>query len=211
MTGLSRSNLMYMRAFAQAWPDNEIVPHLVGQLNSSRSIQFAHPIHHLFRLLPIVPTKMKLVRQTDGGQSRKAIVILSLMATLLLVACANPDENDKAACVPAEDLLLTTELAELEPSAPFRSETGLIEVITLRILQPNPLTSALSSRSLFVLAADAEPNIGIAANDTVTIGDQRVPSVDLGKPAVVALEPGDYRIYTTGSLEIEVRECAVNQ
>lgn len=32
MTGLSRSNLMYMRAFAQAWPDNEIVPQLVGQL-----------------------------------------------------------------------------------------------------------------------------------------------------------------------------------
>jgi len=32
MTGLSRSNLMYMRSFAQAWPDRSIVPQLVGQL-----------------------------------------------------------------------------------------------------------------------------------------------------------------------------------
>lgn len=149
--------------------------------------------------------------QTNGRQSQKAIIILSLAGALWLVACANPDENNKAACVPAEDLLLKTELAELEPSAPFRSETRMIEVITRRILKPNPLTSALASRSLFVLAADAEPNIETAANDTVTIGDQRVPAVDLGKPAVIALEPGDYRIYTTGSLEIEVRECALDQ
>ena len=32
MTGLSRSNLLYMRAFAQAWPTREVVPQLVGQL-----------------------------------------------------------------------------------------------------------------------------------------------------------------------------------
>ena len=32
MTGLSRSNLLYMRAFAQAWPSDAIVPQLVGLL-----------------------------------------------------------------------------------------------------------------------------------------------------------------------------------
>ena len=32
MTGLSRSNLMYMRNFAEAWADEAIVPQLVGQL-----------------------------------------------------------------------------------------------------------------------------------------------------------------------------------
>ena len=32
MTGLSRTNLMYMRALAAAWPDPEIVPRLVGRL-----------------------------------------------------------------------------------------------------------------------------------------------------------------------------------
>jgi predicted nuclease of restriction endonuclease-like (RecB) superfamily len=32
MKGLSRANLMYMRAFAQAWPDAEIVQQAVGQL-----------------------------------------------------------------------------------------------------------------------------------------------------------------------------------
>jgi predicted nuclease of restriction endonuclease-like (RecB) superfamily len=32
MRGLSRSNLMSMRAFAAAWPDEEIVQQVVGQL-----------------------------------------------------------------------------------------------------------------------------------------------------------------------------------
>lgn len=32
MSGLSRSNLMAMRAFAEAWPDAAIVQQLVGQL-----------------------------------------------------------------------------------------------------------------------------------------------------------------------------------
>ena len=33
MKGFSRANLMYMRAFAEAWPDAEIVQQAVGQLS----------------------------------------------------------------------------------------------------------------------------------------------------------------------------------
>lgn len=32
MKGFSRANLMYMRAFAEAWPDAAIVQQVVGQL-----------------------------------------------------------------------------------------------------------------------------------------------------------------------------------
>ncbi|MFX8852677.1 DUF1016 N-terminal domain-containing protein, partial [Acinetobacter baumannii] len=32
MQGFSRSNLLYMRAFAEAWPDKQIVQQAVGQL-----------------------------------------------------------------------------------------------------------------------------------------------------------------------------------
>jgi predicted nuclease of restriction endonuclease-like (RecB) superfamily len=32
MKGFSRANLMYMRAFAEAWPDSQIVQQAVGQL-----------------------------------------------------------------------------------------------------------------------------------------------------------------------------------
>lgn len=32
MRGFSRANLMYMRAFAEAWPDSEIVQQAVGRL-----------------------------------------------------------------------------------------------------------------------------------------------------------------------------------
>ena len=33
MKGFSRSNLLYMRAFAEAWPDPQIVQQVVGQLS----------------------------------------------------------------------------------------------------------------------------------------------------------------------------------
>jgi len=39
MKGFSRANLMYMRAFAEAWPDAEIVQQAVGQL------PWLHPYH----------------------------------------------------------------------------------------------------------------------------------------------------------------------
>jgi predicted nuclease of restriction endonuclease-like (RecB) superfamily len=32
MKGFSRANLLYMRAFAEAWPDSSIVQQAVGQL-----------------------------------------------------------------------------------------------------------------------------------------------------------------------------------
>ena len=32
MKGFSRSNLLYMRAFAEAWPDEQIIQQLAGQL-----------------------------------------------------------------------------------------------------------------------------------------------------------------------------------
>jgi predicted nuclease of restriction endonuclease-like (RecB) superfamily len=38
MRGFSRANLMYMRAFAEAWPDPEIVQRVVGQLSWSANL-----------------------------------------------------------------------------------------------------------------------------------------------------------------------------
>ncbi len=39
MRGLSRANLLYMRAFAEAWPDREIVQRVVGQLPWGQNIE----------------------------------------------------------------------------------------------------------------------------------------------------------------------------
>ena len=39
MTGLSRANLLYMRAFAEAWPDPEIVQRVVGRLPWGQNIE----------------------------------------------------------------------------------------------------------------------------------------------------------------------------
>ena len=39
MRGFSRANLMYMRAFAEAWPDAAIVQQLVGQLTARAAVR----------------------------------------------------------------------------------------------------------------------------------------------------------------------------
>ena len=44
MSGLSRTNLLYMRAFAETWPDEAIVQQVVGQI----------PWGHNVRLLELV-------------------------------------------------------------------------------------------------------------------------------------------------------------
>ena len=39
MRGFSRANLLYMRAFAEAWPDPEIVQRVVGRLPWGQNIE----------------------------------------------------------------------------------------------------------------------------------------------------------------------------
>lgn len=48
MRGLSRSNLMAMRAFADAWPDEEIVQQVVGQLPWGHNVDLIHRHDRLF-------------------------------------------------------------------------------------------------------------------------------------------------------------------
>jgi predicted nuclease of restriction endonuclease-like (RecB) superfamily len=69
MKGFSRANLMYMRAFAQAWPDEAIVQQLVGQL----------PWGHNLVLLTKLKTKKQRLsyaqRATEHGWSRNMLAI----------------------------------------------------------------------------------------------------------------------------------------
>lgn len=45
MKGLSRTNVFYMRAFAKAWPDPEIVQQLVGQLPWGHNVRLLDKIN----------------------------------------------------------------------------------------------------------------------------------------------------------------------
>jgi predicted nuclease of restriction endonuclease-like (RecB) superfamily len=69
MKGLSRTNLLYMRAFAEAWPEEQIVQQLVGQL----------PWGHNVRLLDHVKAheeRVWYIRQAiEHGWSRNTLVI----------------------------------------------------------------------------------------------------------------------------------------
>lgn len=67
MKGLSRTNLLYMRAFAEAWTDELIVQQLVGQI----------PWGHNVRILDYAKTPEErefYVRQTiENGWSRNIL------------------------------------------------------------------------------------------------------------------------------------------
>jgi predicted nuclease of restriction endonuclease-like (RecB) superfamily len=68
MKGFSRTNLLYMRAFAEAWPDEPFVQQVVGQI----------PWGHNLRILDLVKTRTErewYVRQTvQNGWSRNVLV-----------------------------------------------------------------------------------------------------------------------------------------
>jgi predicted nuclease of restriction endonuclease-like (RecB) superfamily len=69
MKGFSRTNLLYMRAFAQAWPDEPFVQQVVGQI----------PWGHNLRILDLVKTQPErewYIRQTvQNGWSRNVLVL----------------------------------------------------------------------------------------------------------------------------------------
>lgn len=67
MKGFSRANLMYMRAFADAWPDGEIVQQAVGHLPWG---------HNLVLLSKLKTTELRLAyahRAIEQGWSRNAL------------------------------------------------------------------------------------------------------------------------------------------
>ena len=69
MKGLSRTNLLYMRAFAEAWPDEEIVQQVVGQM----------PWGHNVRLMESVKsreTRLWYIQKTiEHGWSRNILAM----------------------------------------------------------------------------------------------------------------------------------------
>jgi predicted nuclease of restriction endonuclease-like (RecB) superfamily len=69
MKGLSRTNLLYMRAFAEAWPNEPIVQQLVGQI----------PWGHNLRLLDLVKNREERLwyaqAATENGWSRNVLVL----------------------------------------------------------------------------------------------------------------------------------------
>jgi predicted nuclease of restriction endonuclease-like (RecB) superfamily len=68
MTGFSRTNLLYMRAFAAAWPEEPFVQQVVGQI----------PWGHNLRILDLVKTPQErqwyIYRAIEHGWSRNVLV-----------------------------------------------------------------------------------------------------------------------------------------
>jgi len=92
MTGLSRTNLLYMRAFAEAWPEKPFVQQVVGQI----------PWGHNLRILDLLKTPQErewyirqaikhgwsrnvLVHQIEGGLHRRQGKALTNFKTTLPV------------------------------------------------------------------------------------------------------------------------------
>ena len=72
MKGFSRANLMYMRAFAQAWPSDDIVQQAVGQMPWG---------HNLVLLTKLKDPQLRLAyakRAIQHGWSRTMLTILEL-------------------------------------------------------------------------------------------------------------------------------------
>jgi predicted nuclease of restriction endonuclease-like (RecB) superfamily len=89
MKGFSRANLMYMRAFAEAWPDEPIVQQLVGRL------PWGHKIRNYSLTSPPVEEQQEIgsfldlqIRAFDAlaAEAQKAIDLLQERRTALISA-----------------------------------------------------------------------------------------------------------------------------
>jgi len=82
MKGFSRANLMYMRAFAEAWGDAEIVQQLVGRLPWGHNLV-------LLTKLKDMPTRRKYAqRAIEQGWSRNVLGMqIDARATIGLLLC----------------------------------------------------------------------------------------------------------------------------
>jgi hypothetical protein len=69
MKGFSRANLMYMRAFAEAWPDEPIVQQLVGRL------PWGHNLVLLTKLKAREERQKYAERAIEHGWSRNVLAI----------------------------------------------------------------------------------------------------------------------------------------
>jgi predicted nuclease of restriction endonuclease-like (RecB) superfamily len=69
MKGLSRSNLLYMRAFAQAWPHEEFVQAVLGQLS------WYHQIALIEKLKSPAEREWYVRAAIDNGWSRNVLVL----------------------------------------------------------------------------------------------------------------------------------------
>lgn len=58
MKGFSRANLMYMRAFAAAWPDEQIVQQAVGQLPWGHNLVLLSQLKDPAQRLQVQPIRM---------------------------------------------------------------------------------------------------------------------------------------------------------
>ena len=92
MRGLSPRNMKYMRAFAEAWPDAELVQQLVAQ------VPWGHNVR-LLDMIPDRPTREWYIKKTiEGGWSRSVLEMQIEHQTHLRVGGAS---NNFARTLPA--------------------------------------------------------------------------------------------------------------
>jgi predicted nuclease of restriction endonuclease-like (RecB) superfamily len=80
MTGLSRTNLLYMRSFAEAWPDLPIVPQAGGQLRTGENRRSENPLGRADEPSAAAPSIVQqAVGQLRTGENRSGEVLPSVM------------------------------------------------------------------------------------------------------------------------------------
>ncbi len=140
---------------------------------------------------------------------------MALAVALCVAAGACSDttggtEPAPAVCPPGERRpLLAEKLTRSEPSSPFTvrpGEEAWASVVADADYNPGALFPSIAT--LFLIDADAQPQVREDANGLPIIDDPAVPEFDAeGEWRPVTAEPGEYRLWSRRGPHIEVVAC----
>ena len=77
MKGFSRTNLLYMRAFSEAWPEEAIVQQVVGQIPWGHNVRLLDPSRRSLTRACLASSSASIAkaRETVGYPSRKSSIV----------------------------------------------------------------------------------------------------------------------------------------
>lgn len=129
---------------------------------------------------------------------------MALSVVALSGACTSSTSGDEEASVPACDRHVLAELSLVRDLASdaFTTDSGNLDIEVIWREENAGALLGTVDRPVFIIDADAEPDVTTDSNGFKTVNDQRF------RDGSVSVAPGNYRLYSPSNVDVTVyQQC----